>query len=306
MNAARTEGASMRKDLPLSFLMLTYNEELNLARSLPMLAGWATDIVVVDSFSTDRTVDIAQSYGARVVQRKFTGHAEQWAWAMKNVPLANEWIFMHDPDHRVTPELKDELMRMFATGIRSEVDGLYVKRRNVFQGKWIRHGGYYPIYMLKIVRRDRVFFDEHEFDYRAYVPGQTLALAHDIVEENVKEENISFWIDKHNRFAVRQAEEELFRANNPSSWKVRPSLFGSPDQRTLWLKVRWYRMPLFVRPFVYFFYRYVIRLGFFDGKEGFVFHFMQALWYRLLVDINVKQLRTARAAASVSATEVVK
>jgi len=281
----------MQGKLPLSFLMLTLNEELNLERSLSSLAGWADDVVIVDSFSTDRTLEVAQKYGARVVQHKFEGHARQWLWGMRNIEFKNPWLFMHDPDHSVMPELKQELEEVFRKGVPEDVNGLYVKRRNVFQGKWIRHGGYYPVWMLKIVRHQMVSFDEHEFDYRAYVPGRTWTLRHDIIEENVKEEDITFWIDKHNRFAVRQAEEELFRARHPDKWQTTPSLFGNSDQRTLWLKMRWYRMPLFVRPFLYFIYRYFLRLGFLDGKKGFIFHFLQAFWYRLIVDVKLEQLR---------------
>jgi hypothetical protein len=198
---------------------------------------------------------------------------------------------MLDPDHCVTPLLKAELSETFARGIPDDINGFYVKRRNVFQGKWIRHGGYYPKYMLKLVRRKLVHFDENEFDYRAYVPGGSLKLKNDIIEENLKEEDITFWIDKHNIFATRQACEEMLRAGEPGSWKTRPLFFGNPDQRTLWLKIRWYRMPLYVRPFLYFFYRYFLRLGVLDGKKGFVFHFLQAFWYRLLVDIKLEQMR---------------
>jgi len=281
----------MENKVPLSFLMLTLDEEQNLERSLSSLAGWADEVVIVDSFSKDRTLEVAQKYGARVVQHKFEGHARQWLWGMRNIEFRHEWLFMHDPDHRVLPELKEELAEVFHRGIPGDVNGLFVKRRNVFQGKWIRHGGYYPIYMLKIVRHRLVSFDEHEFDYRAYVPGKTWSLRHDIIEENVKEEDITFWIDKHNRFASRQAEEEMFRARNPASWKTTPAFFGNSDQRTLWLKIRWYRMPLFVRPFLYFFYRYFLRLGFLDGRKGFTFHFLQGFWYRLLVDIKLDQMR---------------
>jgi glycosyltransferase involved in cell wall biosynthesis len=283
----------MHSRIPVSFLMLTLNEELNLVHSLPILGGWADDIVILDSFSTDRTLEVAAKFGARVVQHKFEGHARQWLWGMQHIDFKHEWVFMHDPDHRLMPQLKAELEAMFARGVPADVNGFYVKRRNVFQGKWIRHGGYYPTYMLKLVRRHRVSFDEHEFDYRAYVPERTLTLQHDIIEENLKEEDITFWIDKHNRFAVRQAEEEMYRAQHPGSWKTAPRLSGNPDQRTLWLKKHWYRMPLFVRPFLYFFYRYFLRLGFLDGKKGFIFHFLQAFWYRLIVDVKLEQLRAS-------------
>jgi glycosyltransferase involved in cell wall biosynthesis len=276
--------------VPVSFLMLTLNEEINLPHSLASIADLTDDIVVVDSYSSDKTVDIAQRFGARVLQNKFENHAKQWLWGFHNAGLKYDWVFMYDPDHRLTPELQTELRDLFEREVEQGINGFYVKRRNVFRGKWIRHGGYYPVHMLKLVRRNKVQFDEHEFDYRAYVPPPTAQLKNDIIEENLKENDITFWIDKHNRFAVRQAEEEIFRTQHPESWTTKATLFGNHDQRTLWLKQRWYKMPLFVRPFVYFTYRYIFRLGFLDGKTGFMFHFLQAFWYRLVVDIKLEQL----------------
>lgn len=277
--------------VPVSALMLTFNEEQNLSRSLPILSSWADEIVIVDSFSTDQTLEIGKRYGARLFQNEFRGHARQWIWGMSNTGLKHDWVFMHDPDHRVTPELQRELHELFSASIAADVNGFYINRRNVFQGKWIRHGGYYPLPMLKLVRNGFVHFDEHEFDYRAYVDGRTLKLRHDIIEENLKENDITFWVDKHNKFASRQAEEELFRLRNPNSWQAKPTPFGNSDQRTLWLKTIWYGLPLYVRPFLYFVYRYVLRLGFLDGKTGFIFHFLHAFWYRLIVDIKLDALK---------------
>ena len=271
--------------------MLTLDEEVNLPHALEGLKGRVDDVVIVDSFSKDRTREIAEVWGARFVEHRFEGHARQWLWGFQSAGLKHDWVFMHDPDHRVTPELWDEMERLFKAGIPEDVDGLYVRRRNVFRGKWIRHGGYYPKWMLKIVRNRGVAFDEHEFDYRVYVPGRTLQLQGDIWEENFKEEAISFWLQKHIGFANKQAEEEMFRAEHPERWKVVPRFFGTPDQRTLWLKIRWYHLPLYVRPFLYFFYRFFVKLGFLDGKQGILFHFLQAFWYRLVVDVRLEELR---------------
>jgi glycosyltransferase involved in cell wall biosynthesis len=249
--------------------------------------------VIIDSFSTDRTPELARQYGARFFQHAFEGHALQWLWGMRHVNLRYEWVFMHDPDHFMTPELRDELVTLFGRGVPESVDGLYVARRNIFQGRWIRYGGYYPKHMLKVVRAPRVSFDEHEFDYRAYVPGNTIKLRNDIIEENLKERDITWWIEKHNSFSTRQAAEEFLRSQRPDSWKTQLTPFGNTDQRRLWLKRLWYHMPLYIRPFCYYAYRYLIRMGFLDGKEGFIFHFLQGFWYRLLVDIKLDQLRTS-------------
>src|SRR5206468_4406384 len=104
-------------------------------------------------------------------------------------------------------------------------------------------------------------------------------------EDNENERDLTFWLEKHLRYAPVHAAEELARRRSIDAWAIRPAFFGTPDQRVVWLKQRWYRMPLYVRPFVYFAFRYFLQLGVLDGREGLVFHFLQALWYRLLIDI---------------------
>jgi hypothetical protein len=198
-----------------------------------------------------------------------------------------------DADQRVTAELQDELRHVF-THRRAEleaIDGCFVKRRQVFRGQWIQRGGYYPKYLLKLFRRNKVRLDERDLmDHHFYVGGSTLNLKSDIIEANRKEDDIAFWIDKHNRYAPRHAREEFLRRTDQQAWLIRPALFGNPDQRVVWLKQRWYHLPLYIRPAMYFIYRYVLLLGFLDGKQGFVFHFLQSFWYRLLVDIHLDDL----------------
>jgi glycosyltransferase involved in cell wall biosynthesis len=277
---------------PVTVVILTFNEERNLEACLASLRDWAGEVFVVDSGSTDRTRELAEAGGARVVTHAFETHAKQWNWALRELPIAHEWVLALDADHRVTPALAAEIARVMAA---PAADGYYVPRRQIFRGRWIRHGGYYPVHLLKLFRRGRAWADEREFlDFRFYVQGQVGRLRGDLVEDNRNEADIGFWIDKHNRFATLQAMEELERGRHDPGFLVEPAFFGSPDQRTLWLKRIWYRLPLYVRPFLYFGYRYVLRLGFLDGREGFVFHFLQAFWYRLLVDIKLDELRRGR------------
>ncbi len=281
--------------VPVTAIVLTFNEEDNLPDCLASLAGWVDEIFLVDSGSTDATLEIAARHGARVFPHPFEGHSRQWAWALRELPVGHEWVLGLDADQRVTPELRRELERVFlrAPAELEGVDGVFVRRRQIFRGSWIRHGGYYPKYLLKLFRRGAVRFDEKDLlDHHFYVAGPTRNLPFDILEDNRKENDIAFWIDKHNRYARLHAREELARSG-PGSWVIEPSLTGSPDQRVVWLKQRWYRMPLFVRPMAYFVYRYFFRLGFLDGKQGFIFHFLHAFWYRLLVDIHLDTLREA-------------
>jgi glycosyltransferase involved in cell wall biosynthesis len=278
--------------LPVSVVVLTFNEERNLAGCLRSVVGWAGEIFVVDSGSTDGTQCIARRYGATVLDHPFVDHQQQWTWALAQLPLGFEWVLGLDADQRVTPELEAELAHLFRHDEArvSAADGFYLKRRQVFRGRWIRHGGYYPKYLLKLFRKDKVYFDPSDLlDHHFYVRGHADTLHADIVEDNQNEYDIQFWIDKHNTYAKRHAREELLRRSGQSPWPLPPRFFGTPDQRVIWLKQRWYSLPLYVRPALYFAYRYVARRGFLDGKEGFIFHFLQAFWYRLLIDIHLEQ-----------------
>jgi glycosyltransferase involved in cell wall biosynthesis len=282
--------------VPVTVVFLTFNEEANLADCLQAVAGWAGEILIVDSGSTDATLEIARRYGAGCFYHQFERHTRQWNWALRNLPFAFEWALCLDADQRLTSELKREIAVLLQEqngGPPEGVAGYYVNRRQIFRGKWIKHGGYYPKRLLKLLRHSRAFCDENELlDSRFYVQGTTALLRHDLIEDNRKEDDISFWTAKHIRYAELQAREELLRRDGIAQWSVRPSLFGSPDQRSLWLRQLWYRhMPLYVRPWLYYFYRYFLRLGFLDGKQGFIFHFLQALWFRLLVDIKIEELR---------------
>jgi len=281
--------------LPITAVVLTHNEEANLNACLESIAGWTSSILIVDSGSTDRTRYIAEQYGSDFFHHAFESHTQQWRWALDQLPLSGEWILALDADQRVTPELRNELFQLFRH--RAEqlngFAGLYVKRRQVFRGQWIRHGGYYPKYLLKLFRRNAVILDDCDLvDHHFYVAGSTLKLRCDIIEENHKEDDITFWIDKHNRYAARLAEEELHRNGQSAAAPLAPSLFGSPDQRSLWRKAFWSRLPRYVRPALYFVYRYFFRMGFLDGKQGFNFHFLQAFWFRLLVDIKLEEVKT--------------
>jgi len=289
--------------VPISVVVLTFNEERNLPACLESLAGWAAQIFVVDSGSTDRTTAIAAQFGAQVVAHPFETHARQWQWALASLAIDHAWVLALDADQSVTPELRDAIARGLPAwnGPRSPV-GAYVNRRQIFRGRWIRHGGYYPKYLLKLFRRDAVSLDEEDrVDHHFLVDGPTVVLSGDLIEDNRNEADIRVWIDKHNRYAALQAREEEARSDRSTR---AAHLLGSPDERTRWRKGIWNRLPLFVRPFLYFAYRYVCRLGFLDGKEGLIFHFMQACWYRLLVDINRDELRRRPASRARPESEV--
>ena len=278
-------------DCPISVVVLTLNEEANLPSCLASVCGWAAEVFVVDAGSVDRTREIAGEFGATVVEHPFETHASQWRWALENLPIRAEWVLALDADQRVTPELAREIRGLDASALEG-VDGIYIKRRQWFREQWIKHGGYYPKYLLKMFRPGKVIIDTRDLvDHHFYVAGGVKKLKHDLIEANKKEDNISFWIEKHNRYAALLALEEFRGNKTPQEAIIKPSLLGTPDQKTLAKKRLWRGMPLYVRPFLYFFYRYFVRLGFLDGKEGAIFHFLQAFWFRLLVDIKLDELQ---------------
>jgi hypothetical protein len=199
-----------------------------------------------------------------------------------------------DADERLTPELAQELSARLPE-IPDDVSGLLVKRRVYFWGRWIRHGGYYPTWLLRIWRHGHARCEQRWMDEHMVTAGsRTLRLHHDIIDENHK--GLTFWTDKHNRYADREVRDLLALRE-----RSRPvaALDGQPGSRR-WLKERLYgQAPLFWRAFGYWFYRYVLRLGFLDGRPGLVFHFLQGFWYRFLVDAKIWELQRAQSGSSI-------
>lgn len=272
-----------------SFVILTYNEEEHLPRLLASIASLNAPIFICDSGSTDSTLDIAAKYKAKVLYNKFETHPKQWHFALTNFSIETPWIIGLDADHIVLPELLSKLTAFKSDEIPQNVNGIYFNRKNYFKGRWLKHGGYFPRYLLKMFRTGVGFSDINEnMDHRFVVPGDTLIWKDGYLkEENLKENEISFWIAKHNRYSDLVAEEEIERKNALRNQTIQARFFGSPDQRIAYFKKKWWNMPLFVRPFLYFFYRYFIQLGILDGKQGLIFHFLQALWFRFVVDVKI-------------------
>jgi len=282
--------------VPITAIILTLNEERNLGACLESIEGLATETFIVDSGSTDGTIEIARRHAATVVSHPFETHARQWAWALASLPLSTEWVLALDADQHLTARLRDEIAGTLAApgeaGRRAA--GYYLKRKQIFRGRWIRHGGYYPKYLLRLFRRHEAWVDGNDLvDHHFLVKGEVRKLEGDLVEDNRNEADITVWVAKHNRYAALQARQEFEAARAPRVGGAPAALLGSPDERVRWLKAVWARLPLYVRPCLYFFYRFVLRLGFLDGREGFVFHALQAFWYRLLVDVNLDELRRA-------------
>jgi glycosyltransferase involved in cell wall biosynthesis len=285
----------------VSAVVLTYNEELNISACLESIADLPQEIFVVDSGSTDRTVEVCRKYTDRIYTHDFIDSASQWNWALSNLPLSWDWILPLDADHRLDDRLKNEI-RAVILNPDGVVDGYFSRHQYLFMGHPIRgfknHG-------LRLFRRSKTRMDTSEMvDFRFVVDGKTAILSGCTYEDNRKEASIDFWIDKHQKFSSRTATEEVLRRMGEIRWTIHPRLLGNPDERIIWLKERWYFMPLYVRPFLYFFYRYFLRLGFLDGVTGLVYHVLQALWFRLLIDMKIAKLQSQIDNGEVSVREL--
>ena len=274
-----------------SFIIITFNEEIHLPRLLSSIHDLNAPLFVLDSGSTDATLDIAAKFGAVVLQNKFENHPKQWDFALQQFSIQTPWVICLDADQVVTPELRQYLLT-FREEENRDVNGIYFNRKNYFKGKWIKHGGYFPFYMLKMFRYGVGYSDLNEnMDHRFIVPGKTLVWKKGwLLEENLKENNIHFWIDKHNRYSDLVALEEVERMQMLRGQSTIPNFWGSPYERTAWLKGLWWRQPRYIRPMLYFTYRMIFRLGILDGRTGIVFHFLQGFWFRLIVDVKIDEL----------------
>ncbi|MCI0750001.1 MAG: glycosyltransferase family 2 protein [Nevskiales bacterium] len=275
----------------LSVLILTHNEEKNIDKCLTSVRPLTDRIYIVDSGSNDRTVELARAFGAQVAQRAWTTYADQFNWGLDHFAFQTGWILRLDADEELTPSLVKAL-RGFLRAAPADVSGVYLRRRVFFWGRWIRHGGYYPTWLLRVFRRgagrcEAVWMDEHI----VLGHGKTASLRADLIDHNNKD--LTFWTDKHNRYASREVLDLLARSQSSApADRLEPSLAGSQPHSRRWMKDRIYgRLPLFWRAFAYFIYRYVLRLGFLDGREGLVFHFLQGCWYRFLVDAKLHEHR---------------
>ena len=269
-------------------MVLTFNEKENLPYLINSMRNLRAECLVIDSGSEDQTVAIAEAAGCRVLYNAWVNHATQLNWALDHADVRTPWVMRMDADERFTPELVAELNRLLPE-LPSAVTGLSVKRQVWFWGRWIRHGGYYPIWLLRgwgngSARCEQRWMDEHMVVQK----GDVRRLQHDIIDENHK--GLTFWTDKHNHYADREVRDIL--SADATGDAADSNELAAQAGRTRWLKGNIYLCsPLFLRAFFYWLYRYLLRLGFFDGISGLVFHFLQGFWYRFLVDAKLWEVR---------------
>lgn len=275
--------------LRLAVIILTFNEEKHIARCISSLLPLTRQIFIVDSGSTDGTVALATQLGATVVENPWVNYATQFNFGIENCPFEADWLMRMDADEYVLPELAGEIKAKLPT-LPADTGGIYLKRRVVFMDQWIRYGGYYPTWLLRLWRRGQGFCEELWMDEHIKVTrGKMIQFEHDIVDHNLN--NLTWWTQKHNLYTIREAIDLLnVKYNFDNTELVTPRFFGTQEQRKRYLKLRYAALPLFTRPFFYFLYRYFLKMGFLDGKKGLIWHFLQGGWYRFLVDAKVYEV----------------
>jgi len=249
---------------------------------------------VVDSFSTDRTVEVARALGARVVTNPWVNYARQYRFALEQCGIDTEWVLRLDADEVIGPDLAARLAQT-VPALPADVTGVVLNRRHVFMGRWVRHGGRYPLRLLRLWRHGLGEVEDRWMDEHVLIrEGRTVAI--EGAFSDVCQRDIAFFIAKHSGYATREAIDILDRKYDLFGTAPTLSARGSGWQAMLKrvCKERVYnRLPFGIGPAAYFVFRYVFQRGFLDGREGLIYHVMQAFWYRFVVDVRLLELEAA-------------
>jgi glycosyltransferase involved in cell wall biosynthesis len=268
----------------ISIYILTYNEELDIAVCIES-AMLSDDIIVVDSCSSDRTVEIANRYPARVVQHAFETHGRQRTWMLENIQPKYEWVYILEADERMTPELFAECIE--ASKSNSQYIGYYVAERVMFMNAWIRRSTQYPRYQLRLFRHGKVWFSDYGHTEREVCDGATSFLKQ-TYPHYTSGKGLSRWIEKHNRYSTDEAKETVYQLQH-GAVKWRDLFLGNSEvERRRALKDLSLRLP--GRPIIRFFYMYFMLGGFLDGRAGFAWCMLQA-FYEYLILLKVWEIK---------------
>lgn len=298
---ARTERPGARATSNISIVIPTFNEEINLPHALRSVVGWADAVFVVDSESKDRTREIAESMGARVVVQKWLGYAKQKNWALDNLPIQTDWVFILDADELILPDLREELCAVAARPLDATPEaGFYINRYFIFLGKRIRHCGFYPSWNLRFFKRGRARYEEREVHEHMIVDGASGFLKGHM--EHNDRRGLELYMAKHNTYSTLEAREIHRLESSNQTDQIEAKFFGNPLERRRWIKSRIYpKLP--AKWLFRFLWMYFLKLGILDGLAGLRFClFMTA--YELLISLKLTELRiedASRAQASSNA-----
>lgn len=278
--------------LDISVVILTYNEEKHIRRCIENVLPFAKDIFIIDSYSTDKTLEIAKEYEiVKILQNKWeNNHSKQFNWGLEHAPISTEWILRLDADEYLTPELITELKEKLPS-LPNDVMGIIFNRRHIFMGKWMRRG-IYPVKLLRVFRHGKGMCEQRLMDEHIQLTeGRAIEFEHDFCDHNLND--LSWFCHKHVNYAIREAIDlldiELDLTGVADTDKSKNITQQAKHKRMA--KHRYARQPLFWRAFAYFCYRYFVKGACLDGKIGFIWTFLQGWWYRTLVDAKVFEIK---------------
>lgn len=279
--------------LDISVIILTYNEEIHIRRCLENVNQFASKVFVVDCFSTDRTVEIAESLGATVVQHTWPGNqAEQFNWALVHLQIDTEWILRLDADEYLLPELIEELHNRLPMMV-DDVSGIIFNRRHIFMGQWMKRG-IYPVKLLRLFRTGKGICEQRLMDeHIQLLEGRAIEFEHDFCDHNLND--LSWFCHKHVNYAIREAVDLLdieLDLTGAAETDEHKQISTQALQKRM-KKHQYAKQPLFWRSFAYFCYRYFLKGACLDGKIGFIWTFLQGWWYRTLVDAKIFEIKRA-------------
>lgn len=260
----------------VTVIVLTKNEERNIEACLQSAKQIAKRMIVVDSGSTDSTKELVEACGAEFFYHQWSGHAAQFNWALDNCEIDTQWVFRLDADERISEELAAEIRQKLSSPESASVNGYRMRWRVYFMNKWVRHGGTHKPYFLRLFRYGTGRVENKLMDEHIVVDGVVLRLNRDLIHYDYK--GLDAWLTKHIWYS--NLELEMYRAQMTEPAKNKEQ----HRKRSLY-----YRLPAFFRARLYFWFRYYFQLGFLDGAEGKIFCFLQAYWYRFLVDAKLHE-----------------
>lgn len=281
----------MKKETSIGVIILTFNEEIHIERCINSVKAIASQVVVIDSFSIDKTVHIAEGMGAIVLQNKWeNNHAKQLNWGLENAAFTTDWILRIDADEVITPELANEIGQKLPL-LSNNVTGVVLPLYNLFMGKKIKRGtGVLKI--LRLFRRNKAVCEDKIMDeHMVLLEGHSVEFSNFMIDNNLN--NLTWWTTKHNGYSTREMIDLLNKEYGLVTLKDAETALTKDAKKKRNLKSKYASMPLFWRAGVYFFYRYILKGGFLEGKEGFLWHFLQGFWYRILVDAKIYEIKKA-------------
>ena len=280
----------------ISIIILTFNEELHLLRAINSVKLFAKEIYVIDSFSTDNTLKVAAESGVKVMQHEFINYSKQMQWAIENLPLNTAWVMRLDADEIVDDILCREIQNKLPL-LDVGVTGVILKCKQIFMNRWIKYGGVYPLWLLRIWRNGCAQIEDRWMDEHMLLKkGRAIKFKGCFSNHDLHD--ITYFINKHNYYATREAVEIICQrlglgiSDGKSSFNIANSSIQAYIKRLIKIHI-YNKLPYWFGPLIYFYYRLFFRGGIFDGREGLIYHTLQGFWFRFLINVKVLELEAA-------------